>query len=328
MDGKMASLAWKNSWSQKRSNIEVIMIDAHDTFDGTWPFAPHFCTKAGFRQHYVDEGKGDPVLLLHGQPTWGYIYRDFIGPLAKTNRVIVPDHMGFGKSETPQDRIYTLKTHVENLTALVEDLDLQNITLVMQDWGGPIGYGFAVRNPGRIKQMVPMNTYAGYGTVGQEGLPDPHKSPWFMWINKAMSTGQYEQVLRNLDVTILSVLNLIGFDNSAKVDQTFIRAYAAPFATPSECKGAIEFPLDVHLNRIRDFVKAGFAGVPAIQKKRAMMIEGMQDRAIPPALAIADFKGLWPDAPVHKIERAGHYCQEDAAQEIVALLQEFLRAAS
>ena len=88
------------------------MISADENFEHTWPFAPHFCASAGFRQHYIDEGTGRPVVLLHGQPTWGYIYRNFIPALAATHRVIVPDHMGFGKSETPPDREYTLRTHV------------------------------------------------------------------------------------------------------------------------------------------------------------------------------------------------------------------------
>ena len=96
------------------------MIQADETFDGTWPFAPKFCSAAGFSQHYVDEGNGRPVVMLHGQPTWGYIYRRFIAPIAANHRVIVPDHMGFGKSETPPDREYTLSVHVANLTALIE----------------------------------------------------------------------------------------------------------------------------------------------------------------------------------------------------------------
>jgi haloalkane dehalogenase len=80
------------------------MIEAGETFDGTWPFAPRFCSVAGCQQHYVDEGSGRPVVLLHGQPTWGYIYRRFIPPLSRAHRIIVPDHMGFGKSQTPPDR--------------------------------------------------------------------------------------------------------------------------------------------------------------------------------------------------------------------------------
>src|SRR5690348_2221035 len=126
------------------------MIPAYETFDGTFPFQPHFFETSGFRMHYVDEGEGDPILCLHGEPTWGYLYRHFIGPLSRYHRVIVPDHMGFGKSETPQDRTYLLNEHIDNLEALVRSLDLRDITLVLQDWGGPIGGGFALRHPGRI----------------------------------------------------------------------------------------------------------------------------------------------------------------------------------
>ena len=98
------------------------MIAADETFDGTWPFEARFSEASGFRQHYVDEGprEGETILCLHGEPTWGYLYRNMIGPLAESYRVVVPDHMGFGKSETPQDREYTLRTHVENLEAFVK----------------------------------------------------------------------------------------------------------------------------------------------------------------------------------------------------------------
>ena len=114
------------------------MIQVTETFNGTWPFKPHFTDAAGFRQHYVDEGpsEGEVILCLHGQPTWGYLYRNMIGPLSEKFRVVVPDHMGFGKSETPQDRVYTLQSHVENLERFVTDLQLSSITIVCQDWGG------------------------------------------------------------------------------------------------------------------------------------------------------------------------------------------------
>jgi pimeloyl-ACP methyl ester carboxylesterase len=300
------------------------MIPANEDFDGTWPFAPHFIDAAGFRQHYVEQGTGRPVLLLHGEPTWGYIFREFITPLAETHRVIVPDHMGFGKSETPPAREYTLRTHVENLTALIEALDLRDITLVMQDWGGPIGVGYAVRHAERIHSLVLMNTVVGYGTAGRRDLPNPVETPWFRWIRDGIPTGRTEAVLSQLGSTILSVMQLVGLERLDRVNPTLIRAYGAPFPTPADCKGAIEFPLDLALGRIRDFVKEGAAGVPALRDKPALMIEGMLDRAIPPALALADFGGLWPKAPVIKVPGAGHYIQEDAPEIVVPALQTFL----
>jgi haloalkane dehalogenase len=300
------------------------MIAADEDFAGTWPFAPRFCEAAGFRQHYVDEGQGRPVLLLHGQPTWGYIWRRFIPPLASAHRVVVPDHMGFGKSETPPDQVYTLRTHVANLAALIEALDLRDITLVMQDWGGPIGVGYAVRHPERIHSLVLMNTVVGYGAAGRRDLPNPLETPWFRWIRDGLETGRTEAVLSQLGSTILSVMQIVGLERLDRVDPTFIRAYAAPFQTPADCKGAIEFPLDLALGRIRDFVREGAAGVSALRAKPALMIEGMRDRAIPPALALADFDGLWPKAPVVQVPDAGHYIQEDAPEVAVPVLQTFL----
>jgi pimeloyl-ACP methyl ester carboxylesterase len=300
------------------------MISADENFKNTWPFAPHFTEVSGFRQHFIDEGNGRPVLLLHGQPTWGYIYRNFIPALAATHRVVVPDHMGFGKSETPLDREYTLRTHVGNLTALIDALDLRDITLVMQDWGGPIGVGYAVRHPQRIHSLVLMNTVVGYGTSGRRDLPNPLETPWFRWIRDGLPTGRTDAVLSQLGSTILSVLQIVGLERLDRVNPTFIRAYGAPFPTSADCKGAIEFPLDLALGRIRDFVREGIGGLPALREKPALMIEGMLDRAIPPALALADFAGLWPKAPVIQIPGAGHYIQEDAPEIVVPALQTFL----
>ena len=146
------------------------MIPAEENFNGTWPFTPHFSDASGFRQHYVDEGPREAQVLvcLHGEPTWGYLYRHFIPRLSQQYRIIVPDHMGFGKSETPQDRIYTLQTHVENLERFIDDLKLDDITFVCQDWGGPITGAYTIRHPERVKRVALMNTLFGYGGGVQE----------------------------------------------------------------------------------------------------------------------------------------------------------------
>lgn len=296
------------------------MIPANETFDGTFPFEAHFSEAPGFRMHYVDEGEGDPIVCLHGEPTWGYLYRNFIPPLAETHRIIVPDHMGFGKSETPQHREYTLRTHVQNLTALIDDLSLKNITFIGQDWGGPIAGSFTVWHPDRVRRICLLNTLLGYGGAQRPGL-----SPWFAWIKKHYDAGTLHEVLGNLGSTVLSVMKIIGFENSAVVDQTWIRAYSAPFDTKEECVGAIEFPLDVHLDRFPSFLREGFSGVAALKKIPAMLVVGMQDNAIAPEYAIADFRGLFPRGPIVKLAGAGHYCQEDAPETIVALIQQFIQ---
>lgn len=302
------------------------MIDAAETFDGTWPFEPHFSTGAGFRQHYVDEGPRDAqtIVCLHGEPTWGYLYRNFIPSLSEHYRVVVPDHMGFGKSETPQDKVYTLQTHVENLASLIDDLNLSDITLVCQDWGGPITGAYTIRHPERVKRVALMNTLFGYGATPVNTEP----SNWFQWIGKHHEQGTLDGILGELGSTVLSVMKIIGFENSSAVDDTWIRAYSAPFPDRASCVGGIEFPLDVHLQRAFPYMMAGLesGNLEAVKAKPAMLAVGLKDKAIRPENAIASFKGLFPNAPINTFDQAGHFCQEDIPEILVALIHQFVQA--
>jgi len=301
------------------------MIPAEETFNGTWPFAANFSTNAGFKQHYVDEGPrdGEVIICLHGEPTWGYLYRNFIPILAEHYRVIVPDHMGFGKSETPQDKVYTLKTHVENLVALIEDLDLKDITFVCQDWGGPITGAFTIRYPERVKRLALMNTLFGYGGA----RVNPERTQWFEWIAKHYEAGTLDGILGELGSTVLSVMKIVGFENSGAVDETWIQAYSAPFPDRASCIGGIEFPLDVHLGRARAFIMEGLetGNIEKVRSKPAMLAYGMKDKAINPENAIADFKALFPRGPINQFENAGHFCQEDIPHILVPLIHQFIQ---
>jgi haloalkane dehalogenase len=295
------------------------MIPAGEDFDGTWPFAPHFFDGSGFRMHYVDEGSGDPIVLLHGEPTWGYLYRRFIPRLRAHGRVIVPDHMGFGKSETPQDRTYSIREHVDNLERFVDHLDLTAITLVMQDWGGPIGSGFALRQPQRVERLCFMNT--GVPGVAPKGLPTVEDLPWFKWVQ----TEESEPVLTNLGATILSVMKRIGFERTAHVDETWVRAYASAFPTPADCKGALQFPRNIGDPATREVMLEHFANVPQLAAKPAMYVHGEEDRAIPTEWSIGAFRSTWPDAPVVTLPGVGHFIQEDAPEAACALVEQFIQ---
>jgi haloalkane dehalogenase len=300
------------------------MIAAEETFDGTWPFEPRFSTAAGFRQHYVDEGPrdGEVIVCLHGEPTWGYLYRNFIPPLSRHYRVIVPDHMGFGKSETPQDRVYTLQTHVENLEKFIDDLGLTDITFVCQDWGGPITGAYTIRHPERVKRLFLMNTLFGYGGA----TPPTEKTPWFQWIEQHEQAGTLQGILGELGSTALSVMKIVGFQNTSAVDDTWIRAYSAPFPDRESCVGAIEFPLDVHYARFQEYVIAGLqtGNLEAVKEKPAALVYGLEDRAISPQWAVEDFRLLFPAAPVVELPGVGHFCQEDAPETLVAMIQQFV----
>ena len=309
------------------------MIPANETFNGTFPFKPNYNTASGFKMHYVDEGEGDVIICLHGEPTWGYLYRNFIPKLAETHRVIVPDHMGFGKSETPQDKNYVFATHVENLIAFVDDLGLKDITFVAQDWGGPIAGSFALRRPDLVKRFCLMNTMLGYSGAAKDVPPPDVKLPkltdstWFQWVLQSHESGKYFEVLNNLGDNVLSLMKKLGFENSAAVDDNWIKAYSMPFDSLEESRGAIEFPLDVALDRVSTYVMEGIklGNLEAVRKMPAMLAEGMMDKAMPPELVISDFKRLFPNGPVVKIDNAGHFCQEDAPETLVALIQMFIQ---
>ena len=304
------------------------MIDAKETFNGSWPFKPNFFKGNGFSQHFVDEGprNASPIIMLHGEPTWGYIYRKFIPALSKENRIIVPDHMGFGKSETPQDKEYTLKTHVENLSNLIEFLDLKNITFVGQDWGGPIIGAYSIRNIKNVKSYFLINTLFGYS---REERPQS-LSPWFKWIKKHYDDKTLDGILGELGSTVLSVMKIPNFTNSEVIDDDWITAYSSQFPDRASCKGAINFPLDALLNRMFPYILEGFklGDLKSLCSKPAFLAYGMQDRAIEPDYAIRDFKALFPNAKVFKLPNAGHYSQEDEPEVLINLIKDFVKEIS
>jgi haloalkane dehalogenase len=304
------------------------MIDAKETFNGSWPFKPNFFKGNGFSQHFVDEGPRDasPIIMLHGEPTWGYIYRKFIPALSKENRIIVPDHMGFGKSETPQDKEYTLKTHVENLSNLIEFLDLKNITFVGQDWGGPIIGAYSIRNIKNVKSYFLINTLFGYS---REERPQS-LSPWFKWIKKHYDDKTLDGILGELGSTVLSVMKIPNFTNSEVIDDDWINAYSSQFPDRASCKGAINFPLDALLNRMVPYILEGFklGDLKSLCSKPAFLAYGMQDRAIEPDYAIRDFKALFPNSKVFKLPNAGHYSQEDEPELLISLIKDFVKEIS
>ena len=134
-----------------------------------YPFESHYLDLDGVRYHYLDEGREDapPLVMLHGNPTWSFYYRTLIPQLSADYRVIVPDHVGCGLSDKPQDYPYTLDQHIANVTRLIEYLGLEQITLALHDWGGAIGMGYATRHPENVARFVIFNTVAFY----QPNLP-------------------------------------------------------------------------------------------------------------------------------------------------------------
>lgn len=290
--------------------------DLHGDFDGTFPFEPRYQQVADdVRLHYVEEGAGDPVLMLHGNPTWSYLYRRFIPPLAEAGqRAIAVDHMGFGRSDRPHGHErYTLRAHVENLLAFIRGLELTNLTLVMQDWGGPIGFGAAVREPDRIARLVIMNTGVG---VFPSGTPMPFHEPF-----KTRGLGEMLALGSNLFVEAM-----FGGMHPESATPLVAEAYRAPFPDYYSRVPILAFARDVpvgHDHPTAAYMAEIGAGVAKLQRP-TLIVWGMRDRVFPPML-LEFWRQTYPQAEVLELPDARHYLQEDEPDAIVERLLRFLR---
>ncbi|MBD3186579.1 alpha/beta fold hydrolase [Candidatus Bathyarchaeota archaeon] len=282
-----------------------------ETFNGSFPYKPRFMSLDGYRMHYVDEGTGEPIVCLHGMPTWGYLYRKFIKHLSKTHRVVVPDHVGFGKSDVPAGMEYVMEQHVDNFTSLMMELDLHDITLVVQDWGGPIGLGFAVEYPERISRLVIMNTSIGVARGGTK--------PWYQDLE---DRGVYEAMFSNMKDTVPFLFKQ-SIHHQEVINDTMLQAYTAPFPNERYCIGALAFPRDIPI---------GFShpSAPAMQhvrenmhllhSKEKLLVWGMKDPVFPPSIIKRWTEKLLPGIQVKRINDASHFLQEDAPGDIIKMI--------
>jgi haloalkane dehalogenase len=282
-----------------------------------FPYEPHYADVAGgLRMHYIDSAKGDgagqrdPILCLHGEPSWCYLYRKMVPTLSQHGRVIAPDLIGFGRSDKPVGKdAYTYALHHDALAAFIQALDLQRITLVCQDWGGLLGLPLAVEMPERFARLVVMNT----------GLPVSGKplSPGFMaW---------REYATRHEDMDIGRV---ISGATVSKLTPEVVAAYNAPFPDLSYKGGAMKFPLLVPISEDAE-------ALPHMRKAA----EGLGQWTKPALILFSDkdpvtvggdkyFRNLIPSAknePEITIADGGHFLQEDQGETIAAHIAEFIQ---
>jgi len=291
-------------------------LDVNSDQQGRFPFASRRVDVGGAEMAVVDEGPRHSkltFLLLHGNPTWGYLYRNFIPELAKTHRVIVPDDVGFGRSAKPRDpNYYTLERHIANLTTLLDKLKATNVVVVVQDWGGPIGMGWATRNPSKVAGVVVMNTWAFI-------RDPPFKLPWlfrFLFLGK----GGWKRVV---DKNAFVELILKKRGTVRKLDPIDVDAYRAPFPTPADRIGIGRFPqLIPETAKPQHESWATMAAtedkLPKLVGKPALICWAMKDPAFRKP-ALERWKRAFPNAEgPHLLPNAGHYLQEDAAPDVLA----------
>ena len=294
-----------------------VEYDLMGDFDGSFPFEPRYQQVAeDVRLHYVEEGQGSPVLMLHGNPTWSYLYRRITPPVARAGyRALAVDHMGFGRSDRPPGhQRYTLRRHVDNLVAFIRALDLRDITLVMQDWGGPIGLGAAVEEPDRVARLVIMNTWIG---VLPEGIRLPFHAPF-----RERGLGELLALGANLFVEAM----FAGM-RPESATPLVAAAYRAPFPDYYSRVPILAFARDIPVGE--DHPTAPYmtdlGSAVADLRRPTLLVWGMKDSVIPPPI-LEGWKSLYPHADVLELPNARHYLQEDEPETISERLVAFLRS--
>lgn len=292
------------------------------TFGGLWPYRPHWYGTPDGRMHYIDEGPRDgrPVVMVHGNPTWGFLYRNFVDPLvAGGHRVIAVDHLGFGRSDKPDEpELYRVPRHVARLDALLESLDLHGAVVVPDDWGGPIGLSWAVAHPERVAGLFILNTYA-HGPRGKISLPLPLR------LFRARGVG--EVLVKGLDMFVRIFVFRVGVVHRERLTPEVRRAYLAPHPGWSSRTAVLVFPREIPADGtgpVADLTTRLERGLEEhFRSKPAAIIWGMRDPSFTPAF-LEMWQGTLPQAEVTRIEDAGHFSQEDAYERIVPELLRFL----
>ena len=294
------------------------------SFNGSWPYEPRWFDSPDGRMHYVDEGprEGRPVVLLHGNPTWGYLYRHFIPPLVEAgHRAIVPDHLGFGRSDKPdRPQLYTIERHAGRLEQLLESLDLRGATVVPQDWGGPIGLRWATLHPDRVDRLLILNTFA-HRPPGKVDLPLP--------IRLFRTPGVGEVMVKGLDLFKRVFLFRAGVMHRERLTAEVKHAYRQPHPTWSSRTPILVFPRQIPSGPegpVSDLMAEVEQGLEQhFRSKPVRIVWAMKDIAFTPQVLEQLWLKTFPGAEVTRLEDAGHYLQEDAHERIVPVLIDFLR---
>jgi len=284
-----------------------------DRFDGLsgYPFEPNHVDQDGLRMHFVDEGPRDgrPVLLLHGEPTWSFLYRHMIPVLAGSGlRAVAPDYFGFGRSDKPTERgWYTYDRHSASIARFVEGTDLRGLTVVVQDWGGPIGFRLAVERPGLVDRLVVLNTGIFSG-----------RPPSDAWL-------QFRDFVRRVDLE-LRPGQLVNLTCGNTLPPEVVAGYDAPHPVPESRVGVVMFPELVPTSPDHPAAAAMLKVREGIKRwdRPALVLFGDGDPIFSTAAAEAMAARIPGAGPAEFVEGAGHFLQEQKGAEIAERVARFV----
>lgn len=277
-----------------------------------YPFAPHYCDVDGLRIHYVDEGPRDaaPVLMLHGEPSWSYLYRKMIPIVAGAgHRVVAPDLVGFGRSDKPVAREdYTYQRHVDWLRGVLMALDLRDVTLVCQDWGGLLGLRLVAEHPDRFARVVAANTFLPTGDV-------PAGPAFMAWRTYSQET------------PVFSAGRIVKGACKTPLPDAVVAAYDAPFPDDRHLAGARQFPLLVPITPDDPAAAANRTAWEVLRRFKKPFLTAFSDGDPVTAGHDATLQARIPGAagqPHTTIAGGGHFLQEDCGEALARIVVDFI----
>ncbi len=283
-----------------------------------YDFQSHYLTRNGFNYHYLDEGEGDPVVLLHGNPSWSFMYRELVRSLRDTYRTVVPDHIGCGLSDKPVDNEYdyTLERRVSDLEALLDQIGAtRGITLIMHDWGGLIGMTYAARNPSRIGRLVILNTAAFL-------LPPKKVLHWSLSFCRDSRLAAF--LIRRFNA-FARIASYIGC-RQRPMPKEIRRAYTAPYDSWQNRVATLNFIRDIPLTS----ADPSYAPLQNTQdnlfrfRETPMLICWGERDFIFDGYFLNEWIRRFPEAQVHRFPEAGHNILEESPEVIARLVRDFL----
>ncbi|MHB9139058.1 MAG: alpha/beta fold hydrolase [Victivallaceae bacterium] len=277
-----------------------------------YPFESRALKIKDYNYHYVDEGKGDaPIVMVHGNPTWSFYYRNLIKEFSKTNRVVAPDNLGCGLSDKPQNFQYRLETHIDNLETLLLTLNLENITLIVHDWGGAIGMGFAVRHPQKIAKLIILNSAA----FSMDWIPWRIAICRLPWLD--------DKLVRNANLFVRAAMHMTTVK---PLPEQVKQGYMLPFQTYDDRIAVLRFVQDIPLTPEHVSYEVLLEiehGLWMFREIPVGIIWGMQDWCFTSRF-LDRWKLYYPQAQILELTDAGHLALEDAPREAANFIRRIL----
>lgn len=275
-----------------------------------YPFESRYFELAGARMHYLDEGQGETILFVHGTPSWSFDFRKQIAVLRDHFRCLAVDHVGFGLSDKPEQYDYGTQNHSRTLGQFALAKDLRDLTLVVHDFGGPIGLNFALMHPERIKRLVILNS----------------------WMWSSLLDPDYQKLARVLRSPLLPFLYrwfnfsprfvLPSSYGPVKPESGILRHYTAPFSKRSEREGPLAFARS--LLQDQDWFESLWSQKEKISQKPTLLLWGMQDPVIRP-IHLEKFESGFPNHRTIKLDACGHFPQEEKSGQVTQAIKAFMQ---